>query len=327
MKVINKVSQELWDDVASKCDYATFFHTYTWAKIITDTYDNYKIATKAFIFDDGTRVIFPLIETSSSLKGFARTYQSMIPGVYGGPLSDKEVLDDKTKSIFRSLINSRTKYISILSNPFLRFDLNGYYKAKSCFTHLLTLDKGFDTIWKSFTKGHKSSSKKAEKKGVCVRVSENLKDYEEYYSVYKDSIRRWGKRTTSHYSFKLFENIYNSQNKNIRLWLALIENEVIGGALVFYWNNHVVWWHGASIEKFFSYCPANLLQTKIIKDACERGYRYYDFNPSGGHKGVEKFKESFGAVRCELSFWYWENKGIRLINKMRNFQFATSTTH
>jgi lipid II:glycine glycyltransferase (peptidoglycan interpeptide bridge formation enzyme) len=34
----------------------------------------------------------------------------------------------------------------------------------------------------------------------------------------------------------------------------------------------------------------------MIRHAVEHGYRWFDFNPSGGHEGVQKFKARFGTV-------------------------------
>jgi lipid II:glycine glycyltransferase (peptidoglycan interpeptide bridge formation enzyme) len=130
-----------------------------------------------------------------------------------------------------------------------------------------------------------------------------------YYSVYEDAHRRWGDRATSHYDFELFKNIFEMKSPNIKLWLAKAEQRIIAGALVMYWNRHVVWWHGASLEEYFHYCAANLLNVEIIKNACERGYLYYDFNPSGGHEGVASFKQSFGAERRTI--WRWDYQAPR----------------
>ena len=49
------------------------------------------------------------------------------------------------------------------------------------------------------------------------------------------------------------------------------------------------------MEKYFKVRPTNLLMYEAIKDACDRGYAWFDFNPSGGHEGVEAFKKNFGA--------------------------------
>ena len=51
----------------------------------------------------------------------------------------------------------------------------------------------------------------------------------------------------------------------------------------------------------------------IILDAIEKGYKYFDFNPSGGHKGVVKFKETFGTNKLTIKRWEWENLFIRKI--------------
>ncbi len=83
----------------------------------------------------------------------------------------------------------------------------------------------------------------------------------------------------------------------------MIDEKIVSGALLFYCGNHIVWWHGATLSDFFNHYPANFLQNEIIKESCEKGYKYYDFNPSGGHEGVMKFKDRFGAKRIYFNIW------------------------
>jgi CelD/BcsL family acetyltransferase involved in cellulose biosynthesis len=128
-------------------------------------------------------------------------------------------------------------------------------------------------------------------------------DYEEYYAVYMDSVRRWGDQATSIYPYALFENIRDAEKKcpeAIKLWLARVNGRVGAGALVFYQGRHAVSWHAATGEDYYAESPANALQMAIIEDAFERGFSFYDLNPSGGHKGTERFKIGMGAV--ERSF-------------------------
>ena len=49
------------------------------------------------------------------------------------------------------------------------------------------------------------------------------------------------------------------------------------------------------MSDYFHLRPVNLLMCEIIKHSCDRGYSWFDFNPSGGHEGVTAFKKSFGA--------------------------------
>ena len=60
-----------WDELVKKSPESTFFHTHLWHEIVAETYRDYSIATRGFEFDDGTRAIFPLIQTKAGgmLKG------------------------------------------------------------------------------------------------------------------------------------------------------------------------------------------------------------------------------------------------------------------
>ena len=309
MKVISKVSKAKWNEIVKECSYATFFHTYEWAKIIRDTFDHYNIATKLFIFQDETEVILPLVSSNMGFKGFFKSYQSMIPGVYGNLLSNKRLSNDKIEQIFKSLLKVNVASMFIIGNPFAPYNMNmpDYFERKSIFTQILRLEDGFNNLWRNFTKGHKSSAKKSKRIGVTIDVAKSIEDYEEYFNIYQDSIKRWGEKATSNYPYILFKNLYSIKSLNIKLWLAKFNSQIISGALVFYCNKHVVWWHGTTLSEYFDYCPSNLLQTEIIKDACNKKYKIYDFNPSGGHEGVVKFKKSFGAQNIEFNCYKLKN--------------------
>ena len=58
--------------------------------------------------------------------------------------------------------------------------------------------------------------------------------------------------------------------------------------------------HGAEHDIITASAATDLKAVKLIlhqamRDACEKGYRWFDFNPSGGHQGVARFKSYFGA--------------------------------
>ena len=74
----------MWNQVCESCTYATFFHTPVWAELVVKAFKNLRIATKAYLFDDGTMAVLPLVEHRAGLKGFFKTYESMFPRVYGG---------------------------------------------------------------------------------------------------------------------------------------------------------------------------------------------------------------------------------------------------
>ena len=115
----------------------------------------------------------------------------------------------------------------------------------------------------------------------------------------------------------MFEIIYERHSPQIKLWLAHIDGKAVSGAICFYNNKHVVYWHGASLSDHAALRPANLLQAQLIEDAYRNGFWWYDFNPSGGLEGVEKFKTSFGARKLPAEMITCRNLQRRMIDFAR----------
>jgi hypothetical protein len=304
MEIIEKVPQKLWDEILLNARGSTYFHTYEWSKIIELSFPKYSIATKAFIFEDEVKALLPLVQSNEFL-GLRKRGYSMVPGVYGGLISSGNLTFEQMDEIFNE-VNNKYSNLTVFGNPYNKDYMPSYFHKVVNFTHIIDLKDGFEEIWRNYSKGHRYNIKKAKNYGVYVRLGESIEDYIEYYNIYKDSLKRWGKNATSSYDFILFKNIFNLKSKTIKLFLALIDEKIISGALLFYYGNQIVWWHGATLSQFFIYYPSNFLQNEIIKDSIQKGYNYYDFNPSGGHEGVIKFKEGFGA-KC-ISFNIWTKK-------------------
>ncbi|HSR30915.1 MAG TPA: GNAT family N-acetyltransferase, partial [Anaerolineae bacterium] len=89
----------------------------------------------------------------------------------------------------------------------------------------------------------------------------------------------------------------------IRLWLARFERRVIAGVICFYHNRHAAWWHSASDQLGRSLHANHVLQYHIIRDACERGYHFYDLLPSGGLENVVQFKNGFSPQRKTIRMY------------------------
>lgn len=311
MKVSKNIDFDEWKEIADKCSYSTFFHTPAWSKIFVQTHPNMKITTKKYTFDDKTRVILPMINKKTR-KGLLGSYFSNIADVYGGIISEKKISNNKINDIFLSLISRNIASISIMGNPLLNYVLPGQFRERIDFTHLLKLDKGKEKIWANYKSSVRSQINKAESLGViCKEADNNINEWKKYYYIYENELERWRDKVTSHYHFSLFENISKAKNPNIKLWFVIFCERVVGGSLVFYHNKHCVSWHSSFLSDYFKYGICNFLYHNIILDAFQKGYEYFDFNPSGGHKGVSKFKETFGTEKLEIKIWKWENPLIR----------------
>ena len=313
IKAIRTATAGEWDYIWKNCDYATYFHSREWTEI-WQKYTQGKMQPDAKIveFSDRKTAILPF-SSQRILKGFDKQYVLSPAGTFGGWLSLDKLSTDHGKFLYQYL-GEHCKNLMWRLNPYdsLANQLNIVGTEKDV-THALNLEDGFEVIYRRWTKGHASAARKARKVGVEIKTAVCREEWKEYYGVYEESQKRWGNKMSSRYSYRLFDIIEKTNSPNVRLWLSFYDNKIVAGALCFYAKKHVVYWHGAALLEYFNLRPVNLLLYEIIKDACERGYRWFDFNPSGGHEGVMKFKKSFGATEFSSNIVIKESMPYKII--------------
>jgi hypothetical protein len=292
---IRPASPEEWDAAWRSCPHATFFQSRAWA-------DAWERATRGRItpdarlvhFDDGERALVPL---SLERKSFGlRTSVTSLAATYGGWLSTSSVGTDHARVLMNWLLAEFGDLYWKL-NPFDE-NLVGLElpPTEPDDTQVLELEPGFEAIKRTWTKGHRAAATQAFRAGVEVRPAESTSDWEAYFRIYEDSLRRWGANTLVRHPRALFEELRKLDSPDVKLWLAEQGGEPIAGALCFSARQHVVYWHGAVLERALELRPVHALMHAAIKSACEEGdRRWFDFNPSGPLDGVRAFKKGFGA--------------------------------
>jgi hypothetical protein len=94
------------------------------------------------------------------------------------------------------------------------------------------------------------------------------------------------------------------RGRGVRLWVGSLDGRVVSGVLVLYRGAHCVVWHAATHSEYLSSNASSLVYLTAIRAACEEGLRWFDFNPSGHLRGVEFFKESWGAKRLQFDMYH-----------------------
>ncbi|MCF6236222.1 MAG: GNAT family N-acetyltransferase [Gammaproteobacteria bacterium] len=309
-------SAEEWGRVWEECDYATYYHSREWAEVWQKyTQGKLRPEAKLITFSDGKSALLTF-SSQQVLKGLVKQYMLSPAGTFGGWLSASELLESHA-SILHGYIAANYKNLTWRLNPYNSFEHNLNTKnIKSDETHVLDLKCGFETIYKGWTKGHASAARKARKAGVEIREAITLQDWKDYYEIYEGSLKRWGDSVSSRYDWMLFRNMYDLSSSNIKLWLAIYDDQVVAGALCLYAKKHVGYWHGAASAEYFKMRPVNLLMYEIIKNSSEHGYRWFDFNPSGAHEGVRSFKRSFGAKELVCPVIQVHSFGFKVISRV-----------
>jgi CelD/BcsL family acetyltransferase involved in cellulose biosynthesis len=310
---MSQAETSAWDQIWRNCDYATYFHSLEWAEIWA-SYTKGKIHPDPllFTFSDGRTALLPL-SSQRGRFGIVKSYFSSPAGTFGGWISEDDLYSEHAEL----LLDFMTKKIGNVVwrvNPYDPLSHNlEMHNAINDQTHVIDLLPGFDDICKKSTSGHRRAVNKALREGVSIRLASSEADWHAYYHTYEDSLQRWGAKASSVYDWAFFNAIFQMNSPYIKLWLAMYKDAVISGALIFYAKKHVVYWHGAALATYFHLRPSNLLLYEAIKDACEKGYSWFDFNPSGGHEGVTAFKKSFGATVLQSQVVNIRSRGYRFL--------------
>jgi len=304
-----------WDEIWRGCEYATYFHSREWAEIWCQyTGGALRPGARLIRFSDGRRALLAL-SYEERYHRWLRHYYSAPAGTFGGWIST-EALRIEHGRLLTDYLRRRLASLEWRLNPYDPLSATVPIRGRSDRTQVLDLEAGAEAVLRGFSRGHRSAINKARRQGVAVGPATRRSDWEAYFRLYRASLARWGERATSEYGWELFGLMFESKSPRIKLWLAWHQHEPLAGALCFYAPRHAVYWHGAAAAEGFAARPATLLLTEVILDACRQGYRWFDFNPSGGHPGVEQFKARFGARSLQADVIRLESRRARCLRRL-----------
>lgn len=194
---------------------------------------------------------------------------------------------------------------------------------------ILDVSKTEDEILKGMRKTTRNLVRRAEKDGVKVTESKDVKDVAEFYKVHDRTVSRHGFTPFSK-SYLLNEFTAFSSDGEISVFFAEHDGEVLSSAVIVFYGDSAFYHHGASLA---SKVPASYsLMWEIIKEAKKRGCRYFNFwgiAPEGvkNHPwaGLTLFKMGFGGYKEEyvhaqdliVKPYYWINYMVERIRKVK----------
>ena len=147
---------------------------------------------------------------------------------------------------------------------------------------------------------------KAQKNGICVRKG-TKSDLALYHSMQEDLARK------KNLPFNHLNSLHNLQllwetltpKGMLKLWIAKKEQEIVGGAIIFYYQKGLLYQSGVTTQNGRDWYASNAIQWHVIQDAIQHGYTFY--NLGGGTKdpqdlrfSITQFKMGFGGEFMEF---------------------------
>lgn len=231
-------------------------------------------------------------------KGFFK-YGSVLPfGLYSNVKSTEQLtflLDDLKLRKFDTMTLNIEPFSDINADSASKLAIEKGYKLSMNQCHVLNTNRNIEEIIESFNSTRKKHIKRYQKaEQITIFQTNDPIYFEKYYSLYLDSIIRWGSKSIG-YDREFIKGLYTVPG--IKMWVAEHEGKMISGMICIYYQKHVFDWLAASIinEKVKKMYAAVAIQFEVIKHASECGLEYVNMGSSVNLNGVSDFKDSWGA--------------------------------
>lgn len=292
---IQSASEEEWQKAWETCAYSCFSHSPEWTAMWSACYFG-AIAPvcKKLTFSDGATAILVLSEKKVA-GNLLSVFESAVQHGYGGLLSS----DHLEKSHFQEARAYAQKHFPTLiwrCNPFSEEDVpfTGAH-VKEDYTYAVNLMRDSDELQEQLTqKKIATKVRAAERKGLrLAQLSEDQLPL--YLELYENAISRWksqGKSVTR-YPDQIFEAFIQSDFCDFQgVWR---HDELICAGPMLKSNVHVVSWLALAKTEALALKPYEFLYYHVIFEYKNKGFHWFDFHPSGGNPGVDRFKERFAT--------------------------------
>lgn len=257
-------------------------------------------------------------------------------------VSDKEENDKIKILLLAKLVEEakRRRCILIRFNHWCReknreLFIKAEYETVPNSTFIIDLTQGTSELFKSQSKGHRATLKKALTKGVrfCLSNKPNETEIDEFTRLHVETyLRARGNNdntTMTRKSPAFLKGIVNNNNLPVYLVGAYVGDKLAAGALLVAVRNIVYYYLGASdVNLNREYGASNLLIWESIIWAKETGLQFFDMGgvPSEPKLnspaiGVYNFKKNFGGSLCT---YYGGQKNI---SPIRSGLFNFVMTH
>ena len=273
----------------------TIFHSIRYANIITSEYG---ISSYLVTFFKDNEICGLIILYNCPIFPFGKKLTDLIfSGSYGGILCNEDILSQdlivqlKLKFKEPSLIELKLSQESLRH---LRNDFNVYVNYK------LNLQDNIDDIWldKVDTKA-RNLVRKASKSGLEFSLY-GIEGFEDFYNVYKKTMKGLGSPALS---YNFFKKLTNEFPKEIIITIVTYNKFPISALFntVTTKKMHNVW--AGSLFEFRKYCPNYMNYWELIKWCKSNNINEFDFGRSVVSSTHESFKKQWGAESTKLYYY------------------------
>ncbi len=283
-----------WAAFVQSCPDATFFHRIEWRDIIERTFGHrthYLLAERA-----GEVVgVLPLAQVKSLL--FGHSLVSLPFAVYGGAA----VTDERARGLLHASAAELAGQLQV-DHLELRNRASsepGWPRQDLFVTFRKPLAPSVETNMQAIPRKQRAMVRKGMQRGLRSEIDSSV---HRFFELYADNAHRHG---TPPFPKRYFESLRQAFGDACEvLTVVSAEGRPVSGVLSFYFRDEVLPYYAGDVPDARELAANDFKYWELMRRACERGCRVYDYGRSKCGTGSFDFKKNWGFEPQPLHYEY-----------------------
>ena len=293
VKSLENISCESWNDYVGQHPEGTFFHLAEWREVLHRAFGHSSYYLYA-VEGSAVRGVLPLAHVKSLFFGNALISTPCC--VYGGALSDSPeigvLLEDSAAQLAEKL---GVDYLELRNRSRQR---EGWPTKDLYVTFRKSILPTVEENMKAIPRKQRAMVRKGVEAGLSSTVDDNC---DRFFRIYSESVRNLGTPVFPLQYFRLLKEVFGERCEVLTVSRG---GEPVSSVMSFYFRDEVLPYYGGGLSVAREVKGFDFLYWELMRRACERGLRTFDYGRSKLDTGSFSFKKNWGFEPKPMPYQY-----------------------
>ena len=289
-----EVDSARWNEFVFACPGATFFHRIEWRGIMHEVFrhrTHYLLAER----DQRIVAVLPLAEVKSRLFGHALT--SLPFAVYGGIAGDDAeavaALEAAADELARKAGVQHLEYRNLTARH------TDWPRQDVYFTFRKEILADDDANMAAIPRKQRAMVRKGIKNGLIASIDTTP---DRFFALYSDNVLRHGTPALPKRFFQTLLEVFGKDCEILTVTTA--DGKLLSSVLSFYFRDEILPYYAGDDLAARDLAANDFKYWELMRHACARGCRIFDYGRSKAGTGPFSFKKNWGFEPMPLSYEY-----------------------
>ena len=285
-----------WDQFVETCREATFFHKAGWRDVIDRSFGH---ATHYLFAEREGRMVgvLPLVHIRSRLFGSSLISNAFC--VEGGPVAETD--QDRLALLSRAKDLADRLDVDFLECRSPVADEEVWQVRSNLYVGFRrAIDPDLERNLLAIPRKQRAMVRKAQREGLVSVPDDHIG---RFYHTYATSVRNLGTPVFARAYFGALKDIFGDSCKILTVCDS--HGRAVSSVMSFVFRDQVLPYYGGGTREARALAANDFMYWEVMRRACERGLKWFDFGRSKVGTGAYHFKKNWGFQPTPLTYSYW----------------------